>query len=463
MKRRITLIHDAEGEFDPQQAHLTSNSVSIRSLHGARQERLTFELQELPNEKTFGVDSKCTVPESSFIPLNDVAKSGELPYLQFYQILPSLDPLVTYIREAICSKEDAPCRDGASLIRFADTLDIDYDRVLNSFAITVYWSKPVGKGGWDDTVYNHQPNKDKVDIGILAPQPPLEPDELRLGGFLAVLGRDKELTRFSTPTGLHPTLSLSIPQSALSPPPAPSDTVCGLYTYITLPSHLFADKYQLSTTDPLFLQSHNLRSLHHMAGETDLEAPDWVTRRWGSHLLMELATPKPNKKDTKKPKKTSSDDWEIAIPLHLRYLHPSKSGYRNVSAPWPLVFWACTSDDTSKMGINPFDRTHLAWDDLFGAKKTYFYQFHPSPEPVTTNEPAEVPKLVETIQVPVLRINEDAKFMANQARQIEFGTVGVILVGFFWVLWKLGVVVRISGVRSNQALRTRETEKNKTQ
>lgn len=50
MKRRITLIHDAEGEFDPEQANLTSSSVSIHSVDGARQERLTFGLEELPNE-----------------------------------------------------------------------------------------------------------------------------------------------------------------------------------------------------------------------------------------------------------------------------------------------------------------------------------------------------------------------------------------------------------------------------
>lgn len=109
------------------------------------------------------------------------------------------------------------------------------------------------------------------------------------------------------------------------------------------------------------------------------------------------------------------------------------------------------------MGLNPFDRTRLSWDDHFGPK-TFFYQLYPSPEPV------ESATLVENIQVPVLRIEQKSGFMANQAKQIEFGTVSVVLVGFLWVLWKLGVVARVSGVmgNNNRNLRT-QVIKSKTQ
>ncbi|EFW16460.1 protease B nonderepressible form [Coccidioides posadasii str. Silveira] len=527
MKRRVTFIHEGEGEFDPQQAHLDSTSLTLRSLRGARQERLTFGFEELPNEfqqvlsqcvelhirwvseypysaitpftsrlppglhiilsaltsnrskhlcpllqKTFDTSLNCTIPETSFIAPSSVTKSGALPSLQFYQLLPSLDQLATYIQEAICSNQSTECRDSAAIIRFADTLDIDYDRVLNSFVVTVYWSKSVANGGWKDTIHSNNSSKDKIDVGILAPQQPLDPDEIRIGGLLAVVGRDKEFkpTLFSfpsrhhslpnsstykaqlaSPTGLHPTLRLSISRSALSPPPSPPKTTCRLYTYITLPSYIFPDEYQLSTTDPLFLQSHNIRGLHHVAGETDLEAPDWTTRRWGSHLLVELATS--NSDD--------ASDWTSTIPLHLRYLHPSESGYHNVSLPWPVVFWACESEDQGKMDVNPFDRVKLSWDDFFGPK-TFFYQFHPSPRPVTGDATREELKLVETIQVPVLQVDEDNQSITNQAKQIELGTVVVVVAGFLWILWRLGAVFKISGIRANRGQRTRETEK-KTQ
>ncbi|EEP79531.1 conserved hypothetical protein [Uncinocarpus reesii 1704] len=403
MKRRVTFIHDAEGEFDPKRAHLTSDSLSIQLLDAARQERLTFGFQELPNEKAFGQDVNCTVPEISFTSSGDILKSGALPSLQFHQLLPSLEQFATYIREAICPKQDIICLNGAALIRSADTLDIDYDRVQNSFVVTAYWSKATGKDGWKDTIYHERSSEDKTDIGILATQQDLEPDEVRIGGFLAMVGRDEEL-----------------------------------------------NEYQLSTADSLFLESHNIRGLRHIAGEADLEAPDWIIQRWGSQLLVELATTNPEEinVDTK-----NHEDWKSTIPLHLRYLHPSSSGYRNISMPWPIVFWACTYQDQGKMGYNPFDRANLSWDDLF-APKTLFYQFHPSPEP-------RGEKLIETIQVPALKMNKDTDFIANQA--IEFGTIAVVLLGFLWVSWKLGFVARSTGVQSNQNQTTRVAGSKKTQ
>ncbi|KAI1918658.1 protease B nonderepressible form [Ophidiomyces ophidiicola] len=513
MKRRVSFIHDAEGDFDPKKARLGPDSITIQSLHGARQERLTFGIQELPGEiqqvvkqchelrirwaseraysavspltsrvspgihvflsprrnnspqlcpllrKAFGADVTCTTPEVSFVS-NGPSKSGASSSMQFYQLLPSLDQLVVYLQAAICSEQDTECGDYASLVRSADTLDIDYNQALHSFDVTVYWSEPTRKSGWTDIVRNRNISKDKVDVGILASQEPLELDELKFGGLLAVVGRDTELkptlfsfpsrhhplpnsatyrSEFLSPTGLHPTLQLSIPQPGLSRPPAPSDITCGLYTYITLPSYIFADRYQLSTTDTLFLKSHNIHKLDHIAGETDLEAPDWLTQRWGSHMLVELATPPSNDKQGKNTGTHVYGDWEATIPLHLRYLHPSKSGYRNVSIPWPVVFWACVSKDTEKMKTNPFDRTRLGWDDLFGPQ-TYFYHLHPLPRKPMNPLELQASELVENIQVPVLRVDKNSNPVVQQARAIEYGTIAVILLGFLWILYKLGSV-----------------------
>lgn len=231
------------------------------------------------------------------------------------------------------------------------------------------------------------------------------------------------IVSFSKPTGLHPTMSISISQSALERPSAPHDATCALHTYLTLPSALFGDQYQLATADPLFLQSHNLVGLRALSGETDLEAPDWVSQQWGSNWLLEIATPPEAAQDP-------ASNWTATIPLHLRYLQPSESGYRTAHVPWPVVFWACEEDDDTPMGLNPFERTNLGWNGLFGPRTT-FYQLNPGSE-----------NLVEHIEVPVLGL-QDGFF---QARNIELITCVVISLGFLWVLWRLFRVAWSSGV-----------------
>lgn len=237
---------------------------------------------------------------------------------------------------------------------------------------------------------------------------------------------------FSQPTGLHPDLSISIPQSALQRPPAPKDSTCGLHTYLTLPSSVFIDQYQVGTTDPLFLEEHNLIGLRAFSGETDLEAPDWAVERWGSTWLFEIATPSSESVD-------STSNWTSTIPLHLRYLSPSESGYQSAIVPWPVVFWACTSEEDAEMGVNPFDRTDLGYDTLFGPR-TLFYQLHPA-----SNE------LVEELDVPVLKLKEGEGFF--QAKYIELGTSVVIVLGFLWVLSRLARVVWATGLGANEVRR----------
>jgi hypothetical protein len=234
-------------------------------------------------------------------------------------------------------------------------------------------------------------------------------------------------------------MKLSIAREGMSIPTTSSTGVCRLHAFVTLPSSIFADKYQLSTSDTLFLQSHNLGSLRSIAGETDLEIPDWATPRWGSHLLLELATP--TSKQNAPGSRSNEDDWEVTIPLHLRYLHPSASGHRNISIPWPVVFWACATEHGTKFDWNPFDRLNMAWDALF-TQRTAFFQFHPSSSGL---------KLVEQLQVPVLRIPDDVTQGGDQARNIELGTILIIASGFLWVLGKLGLVVKGGGLGTSQA------------
>lgn len=274
-------------------------------------------------------------------------------------------------------------------------------------------------------------------MGIMTPDTPphLESHELGVTGLLTVVGEDSKpaptlfsfpsrhktatdstfLSRFLRPWGLHPTMQLRISSSK----PPMEGASCSLHAYLTLPRTVFADKYQLG--DELFLASKNLTALRYISRPVDLEAPDYAMRSWGSSLLLELQPPNV---------KSVRDDhpWTAEIPLHLRYLSPGSQGYKDVKVPWPAVFWACTAEDGTRFPNNPFDRVNLGYDGLFGPR-TLFWHINAKPE-VGEN-------LYHKIQVPVLDL--------ARANGINTGTATVVLMGFFFVVWKLISVCLGSG------------------
>jgi hypothetical protein len=50
MKRRITFIQRPDAPFEADQTVLTSKSLAIRNLDAAREDRITFGLDDLPHE-----------------------------------------------------------------------------------------------------------------------------------------------------------------------------------------------------------------------------------------------------------------------------------------------------------------------------------------------------------------------------------------------------------------------------
>ena len=213
-----------------------------------------------------------------------------------------------------------------------------------------------------------------------------------------------------------------------------------MHTYLTLPSYLFIDKYQFS--DPLFLESHHLKNLRSLSGETDLEAPDWVIKQWGSAALFELADPPTN------PQGKPKEPWTVTIPLHLRYLSPTnhtassdssaRPGEQIVDVPWPIVFWACHGEISgSKMAVNPFDRVNLGYDGLFG-DRTVFYHVPPYLE----RTPDEIAKakhgMNERLHVPVLDL--------EKASSVGLITIIVVTLGAGLV-----ALLLLRGLRAGQA------------
>lgn len=354
---------------------------------------------------------------------------------QYYQLLPSLKDLVTYIQQKICATSDPSCQTHAASLLSATYVDIDYDTISHALVLNVFWDRAPDAESWTETIALCQ-KADHIEVGVLTSEKAVDPEDLAFSGFLTVIGKDSKpsptrfsfparhhplpssapptppltyTTSFRQPTGLHPTLLLSFPSASLTPP----DETCALHAYLTLPAALFIDKYQLS--DPLFLSSQHLTSLRSISGATDLEAPVWVVPEWGSAALLELAVPaSPSSSNSdsdsashsrsSSPPNPGPDDWTVRIPLHLRYLSPNAnaSGLAPVAAPWPAVFWACRGEEGAKMAASPFDRVNLGYEGLFGPK-TMFYHVPPAAANVSSEVGA---RLVEEIRVPVLDLDQ---------------------------------------------------------
>ncbi|KAF2841697.1 PIG-X-domain-containing protein [Patellaria atrata CBS 101060] len=493
MKHRITyLLHDPNGSFDPSQLNVSGQIFSVKNLKAAKEHRITLGFDELPQEllltlkqcyelhirwseehtwtayspfnslagpglhvlftphqkveasrvcpilkKVFSNDLKCDSPQETFIGLPILSERfSTTSSFQYYYRLPLLRELVTYIQQKICPTEHSACYENADTLLSASYVDFDYDSISHTLIVKAYWSASPTTAGWTEAITSPKADE-SIEIGVLGSEKPDEHEELKLGGFLTILGRDDhpKPTRFSfparhhplpsfapatfkasfkTPTGLHPTLQLTFPRSNLKVPFAG----CALHSYFTLPSHMFIDRYAFA--DPLFLSSMRIRQLRSISGETDLEAPDYVIKKWGSTALFEIAYPRDFA--------ANEADWEVSIPLHLRYVSPSHntSGLEHVSIPWPAVFWACAAEEGTKMSVNPFDRVNLGYDGLFG-DRTMFY--HVPPDAVGNGSGG----LIGELTVPVLDM--------DRAAYVEWGTVAAVVVGITWVCWKLYTVM----------------------
>lgn len=79
------------------------------------------------------------------------------------------------------------------------------------------------------------------------------------------------------------------------------------------------------------------------------------------------------------------------------------------------------------MAANPFDRTNLGYEGLFGPKTRFMHV-----EPQVSGrkgDGAEGGELVEYIDVPVLD--------TRGTKYVEVGTMGIVFLGFFSLCWVL--------------------------
>ena len=421
--------------------------------------------------KVFGDIIKCISTERTFTGLSLLSErfASSAAY-QYHSELLSLKNLITYIQQKVCNG-DQFCIFKVDRLRHANYFDLDFDAISQSVVLTAFWDKSPDAEYWDENITNIH-GSFEAEIGVLANEKSTQLEEISLGGFLVVLGEGDQPSMscsllicdhvlkmsgptlfafpsrhhlananfsatFVHPTGLHPVLRIEVPRNSLLPP-APA---CVLHTYLTIPSFLFVDQYQLSA--PNYLASKNIRSIRSLSGETDLEAPDWTVSKWGSALLLELAPPVIEKGSP------IVDPWHAEIPLHLRYVRsqgaprtshgPKTEGsaaHKALSLPWPNVFWACPTDEGTKMNTNPFDRVNLGYDGLFGSR-TMFYHLQSA-----THQKL----LVEELEAPIMDL--------TATRGIELGTLSFVILGFMWAVWRL-----LRQVQSDFVSRTNSQQK----
>jgi len=485
MRQRTTFFHHNDDGVEPADLKITIDSLSGPDLNAIREDKITLELQELPGDlrtllaassqlhlrwespeprkatelwpsrvtpglhvfytpstdgkaetghicrnlrNAFGV-MDCRTPKDSFtrLPKNEFKHSTEYHY---YTPLKSLEHFGLFAAQYACGPSDPACAKRYASIAGATSFDFSYDAPADNAKASVMW--PNAKQPLSiSSIPGH-----RLEIGIMTPDAPpyVGPDELGVAGLLVVLGEHEKpnptlfafparhkasrasfSSQFVSPTGLHPSLRLNI--SSAKPPTA--DESCSMYAHLTLPRAIFGDRYQLQ--DELFLASKNLTKLRYMSESVDLEAPDYVMKLWGSSMLFELSPPKA----------AGEQPWTAEIPLHTRYLAPTPGGYQTSSMPYPAVFWACEAEQGTKFANSPFDRPHVGYDALFNTETLFW---HVEPKPVSGD------LLINHVTVPVLDTEKSA--------WVNFGTAAVVLLGFGWVLWKLGQVTSRSGLSS---------------
>ncbi|GAA5827365.1 hypothetical protein JCM3770_001145 [Rhodotorula araucariae] len=201
---------------------------------------------------------------------------------------------------------------------------------------------------------------------------------------------------FAPSGGLHPTLELSIAH------PAAPGLSCALYTLVTVPRGLIADKYELQQLerDERLGASGDSAFIH--TGEADLEAPAW--RAGAARVLLRLRNA--DVADKGKARAYEGDEaLAVAIPLHLRYQDPverrwiggARRDVRPVAVEWPWVFWACDNVPTSLSTVPcpPDSLPHLAAAfPQLSSSTLHFVQSNRSGPSSTVCPPLRPPPLV---------------------------------------------------------------------
>ena len=141
-------------------------------------------------------DSESTTQDAFITPPLLSTRFGSSAALQYYTHLPSIQPLVKYIHNSVCDQSRTggrECHTRADALLSADSVDIDYDSTSHALTVSGLWTSPPA-GGWTDKFQKPASADDQVEFGLLGAEAGLEPEEIKMGGLLAVVGEDEKLS-----------------------------------------------------------------------------------------------------------------------------------------------------------------------------------------------------------------------------------------------------------------------------
>jgi hypothetical protein len=76
-------------------------------------------------------------------------------------------------------------------------VDVNYDSISHALTVSGYWSKSPGQG-WTEQIRKHAADTHQVEVGLLGVESAIEPEELKMGGLLGVVGQDEKLSTWYT-------------------------------------------------------------------------------------------------------------------------------------------------------------------------------------------------------------------------------------------------------------------------
>lgn len=179
----------------------------------------------------FSPDLKCHSSAESFSspPILSERFSSAAQYQYFYP-LSRLLHFQTTLAKLVCGTGSlkSSCVSEAAALSYASYLDIDFDVISHAVTLSGFWREGLSADMAKSVPTKGSPN-DSLEVGVLVAEKSDEPEELKLGGYLTVIGEDDEpskLDRFhahqstSLKMIILPTLARS--DSLLLPFPPPS-------------------------------------------------------------------------------------------------------------------------------------------------------------------------------------------------------------------------------------------------
>lgn len=102
---------------------------------------------------------------------------------------------------------------------------MDYDSISHALILNGFWSHAPSPAGWTENIRQDEGVTDKVEIGVLSQETSSDVEELKLGGFLTVVGEDIK----PSPLVDARILAFSPLTSVQNPPSSPSHPAITLY------------------------------------------------------------------------------------------------------------------------------------------------------------------------------------------------------------------------------------------